>query len=56
MLIEIGSLLLNYQDFIAWSFETYGTQRWEIVVYDNIDFKYTSIRHLRRKILNIIGK
>ena len=30
----------NYRDFIAQSFETYGTQRWAIVVCGNIDFIY----------------
>ena len=44
----------NYRDFIAWSFETYGTQRWAIVVCSNIDFIYTLVKEnvIEEKFLN----
>ena len=40
---------LNYGDFIVWSFETYGTQRWAIVVCSNIDFIYVLVKDNRIK-------
>ena len=39
----------NYGDLITWSFDTYGTQRWAIVVCSHIDFIYALVKENRIK-------